>query len=226
MESLQFLTCIPTCSICLGECFDCFITCSNSHFLCGKCLEQITPIQNKPCPLCRSAMFNKPIKNLWVEEFSDRLKQQIQESTGKKIGDKVDFFNKNHWDYGKISDIHLMTRSFVIEPHYHLEESILIPIEQHKIHLENLHTKTKNWRNFDYLKNVMSIDILLCRDSYGIGDECGTPDCLHPKVWVKSRIVYLCQKTSFLLGVYIYESNQSPNSVWLDFHSPYLRLVL
>jgi DNA-directed RNA polymerase subunit RPC12/RpoP len=224
---MEFLTqlseFIPNCPICYNPTFDYIVVCNNNHYICSKCFTIIEKKSETKCPICRQQIIYNKLSS-WITEFSDNLKSYLLQNIDLQHNQKIDFFdNDDKWKHGIIKDIDLANKCILIESeYYNIDEYIKIPLYQnHKI--QKFLTKTINWRNPEYLNNIQNINTLLCKEKYEEENICNDFLCAHTKIWIASKIVYICNNSNHLLLVFNYPNNIA-DSVWVSFDSKFICL--
>jgi hypothetical protein len=157
--------------------------------------------------------------NKWACDLLNNLKKNMEDSFTFKQNQNIDFFYNDQWMHGKIIDLDLIHKSFVIKPFIIIPnmDEIKIPFEKEKTELASEFKYTINWRNKDYLLNHKQIKVFTCNS-----DSCNSQEyiCEHEKKWVPSVIVYFCDKSNFILLVYYiqdpFEKNEIVQSKWVS----------
>ena len=211
MLSLDF-SCIPKCPVCYAISNENLTVCCNGHFICSLCYDKMDITLG--CPMCREVLIPTPIKNQWANDFIQNIKNKFLESSPFKIGEFVDYFTNSNWESGTITDICLEKNSFKIEADTFQEEPVYVLLNEINENIKPVYTMTINWRNFDFLSNYKNIYICLCEEMYKTSLSCDYTFCPHNKIWINSKIVYICANSKYILCVFIHEHNNNANSIW------------
>lgn len=224
MDLLQFL---PNCITCLEKCDEFKIVCGNGHFLCHQCLNRFLENKHSQCPICRETIVTVPCK--WSMELLEKIKYSLLQKLGHRVDDKIDFYdNDDQWKHGKISSIHFIRASYVIDSDEYTKDEILIPFSQeHRITKE--FQQTEQWRNFSFLSLRNSLMGFVCEQcEYNRVKEIDfmeEQECFHEGDWQLGRIVYQCELSNTILLVFIHSIYKEAYSRWFPLSSKKIKLI-
>jgi hypothetical protein len=176
-----FLPLLSTCVICLNILQDPHIICEEGHNLCKNCIQSMDlslltnnnlflPNTNKQCPVCKTILLNKPIKNILLSNIFQDIENKLSKFIKYKKGDVVDvphtyFFSADNnlpeYIETEITDVNYVNESFTIRPYCVRNDSIgwtrNVPFHEYKKCMFSRFEKTFAWRTKDYLQSNRNV---------------------------------------------------------------------
>lgn len=180
MESWNYLKAIflqfPVCGLCREIHRNALTICHNGHNFCTDCWEALKEqmIQKDhvmvKCPECKCGTLEYPIRNLTLDHCISTMRTQLftvlrfQEKTWIDLSCDISG-NTGIWKEALIEDIDWNKELYIVRPlTYPTTNIVRIPFFSESI--QPLHTHTLNWRNLDYLKPGVEVDILVANEGW------------------------------------------------------------